>query len=377
MQMGLECEIPHITAATASLVNWCRVEIHDDGSVRNDNYTIDGVAVLPMHRHEHLVYPSGAVVTDRFGAEIVTKPYDYHELHQHAATLASLFGHVPTTPRASIHVHVDVIDRPWTYVQNLVRWFLVLEAPLFRISALGEQHRGVQWFSDPQHRERGRYQQDHNYARPLTNSVGVAHGRRRVPLIDAAGLLSATTASDFVAAWGRMDLYWGELQRYCPHRLHALNLVPLLTHHTVEWRLFNGRYRYLPKVLEVIRAMHVLAERPVPYDFIAMPLGSQPSWTADEMSELLQMDVRDVWGHGWVPGCRVTAASHHYRGDLPMPSRDELSVRRIWNNAGQDDDGSASFCFGVSSATRGIQRGNRRNRLDELLDLPDEDEEEE
>lgn len=364
MLMGLECEIPHITARTASLVDWCRVDIHDDGSIRNENYTIDDVAILPMRRRNQLIYPSGVMLTDRFGAEIVTQPYEYEELRAHAVSLASMFGHVPTTPRSSIHVHVDVIDKPWTYVQNLMKWFVALEAPLYRLSALGEEHRGVQWFEDPQHRDRGLVQQDHNYARPLTNSIGISNGRRNVPLIDIAKLLTADTASSFVSAWGRLDLYWGGLPHYCPHRLHAINIVPLLKHHTIEWRMFNGRYRFIPKVLDIVHAMHKLAERPFPDAFPVMPLGSKPKFTATEMSVLLGVDVYDVWGSAWVPGCREYALASHYRGDFQASPLNIFRVADIWNNARVLDEGRSDFCFGVSSARRGIPPDGRRRQFE-------------
>lgn len=361
MRMGLECEIPYLSQDAALIVDWLVVDIHNDGSIRHTNYMIDGVAVLPMRNKYHrFIYPSGAVIADQYGAEIVTKPYEYTELHTGVSGMARMFGYVPTTPRASIHVHVEVIDKSWRYVQNLLRWFIHLEAPLFRLSALGEEHRGQQWFSDPQHPDQEAVKQDHNYARPLTDSIGIRRGNRMTPLIDYDDVLSAESASDMVAAWGRLDLSWGSLSRYSPHRLHALNIVPLMLHHTVEWRLFNGRYRYLPKILEIINAVHRLAEQPVPNDFPRMPLGSTPDMTSAMMSDILGVDVRDIWGRDWLPPCDQHAIKSHYDGDFLAPVRHRTPVRPIVNNAALIDDGSDDFCFGVSGNARRYQelRGN-------------------
>ncbi len=318
----------------------------------------DGASILPLHRKgDRHIYPSGSCITDRYGAEIVTRPYEYVDLHRHAKNFARMFGHIPTTPRASIHVHVDVADKHWTYVQNLVRWFIRLEAVLFRLSALGEAHRGTQWFTDPDYSDRGQVQQDHNYARPLTDSIGIRCGPRMIALINTDELLQAKTASTFVAAWGRLDTTWGALQRYCPHRLHALNIVSLQTYCTVEWRLFNGRYKYLPKVLEIINAVHLLAEKPVPDTIAPMPLGSTPDISAQEVSRLLDVDITKVWGNTWVQGCQHHALKSHYRNeDWNVPSS-RTSVKAIFNNAGDYD--SSTFCFGVSSAPRGLPNGPR------------------
>lgn len=375
--MGLEVEIPHITRRTAQLVDWCRCEVHDDGSIRHDNYSIDGLSIVPLKSKRFgAVYPSGAAAADHFGVEIVTSPYEYEEMRRHAERFAKFFGHLPTTPRASIHVHVDVIDKPWTYVRNLCHWFIALEAPLYRLSALGEEHRGQQMYNGAP--------QDHLYARPLTNSIGIRPSPRRVhrPLVDYEALITAKTASEFVRAWGRLDKYWGTLPRYCPHRQHGLNIVPLQTLHTVEWRLFNGRYRYMPQVIDIVHAMHRLAERGAP-TFEPMPLGTQPDISGKEIQAILGLDnLLPIWGRDrdkwrWVRGCDVHAMPSHYEGGrydiLYAPTDEDTNI--IWNNNGQDDNSSEGFCFGVSTAPRGV-RGRRRRPEPEEYEIDNDSEEE-
>lgn len=332
--IGLEIELPHVSTNIQNFlrrVTQCRFEIHDDGSIRNNNLAVDGVLILPMIVNGRSIVPSGTSPVDRYGLELVTSPYDAPQMLQYAHEFAEVLCKVNDTSRASIHAHTGQRNKSWRKVQRMCKWFYHLEAPLYRLSGLNRKHRGTQ----PHNGE----EQDYNYCRPLSNSIGLDFGSRRnhLPLIDIQKLFAANTASDFLAAWGRLDIYWNNLQHWCPHRLHGINIVPMMTQGTVEYRIFNGVYKYLPDVVGIVDALDTLAEQGDP-DFEPMLLGSEPNFTAEDMTRLLNWDVRHLWGWSWPRGCNVVALPSHYReGNMVVADFSQQEVVFIRNNYGDMD----------------------------------------
>lgn len=335
--IGLEIELPHVATSVQHFLQRttkCRYEMHDDGSIRNRNLLIDNVPIVPMQVNGRAIVPSGALMTESFGLELVTSPYEAEQMMAYAYELAEAFCKVPDTSRASIHAHTGQVGKSWRKVQRMCRWFYHLEAPLYRLSGLNRKHRGTQPHQGNE--------QDYNYCRPLSASIGMNLGGRssnRVPMINVHALLEADTASDFLAEWGRLDVYWTNLQHWCPHRLHGINIVPMMRQGTVEYRIFNGVYRYIPDVVAIVNGLDRLAEQGDP-DFEPMILGSEPIFTAEDMGRLLDWDVRHIWGWSWPRGCHTTALQSHYRDGNSAPSF--AQQERLWvvNNRGQMDPAS-------------------------------------
>jgi len=322
--------------------------IGDDGSLRGQTYTLGNVPIQPMSsKRSNKILPSGAVPAEVVGAELISEPTSYEKWLESAPLVAKLFGHLAVNPRSSIHTHTDFNGQSWRRIQNYISWFYHLEAPLYRLARMGQpQHRGVMYYEGTPN--------DHRYARPLSNPIGIPLHRRSsyVPCIDIAGVLSARSFSEMLAYWGRLDLYWNQLGHYCPHRLHGLNIVSLTRHGTIELRLFNGWARYFPQAIDITYGLYKLSENPVPKDFDPMPLGIHPKCTLTDIAGLLDMSpesLRPLWRidgpREWVPGPEVRALAHHYSNDNSMWYKVDSSnpVNMVVNSLGQRDIGSDNF----------------------------------
>jgi len=343
--MGLEVEIPGITRAAAEAArDFGRMDIHNDGSLRIPTYAIkeSGQCVLPMkNKAASFIIPSGCAPIDMggrggFGAEIVTSPYPYRDMLGIAKKIGEYFGHIPTHPRASIHVHVDVGNRPWRYVQNVIRWFVHLEAPLYRIAAFNERHRGELAFEGEAN--------NHRYARPITNSIYMYNRDKNdelVASINVADLLEAKTASSMLKAWGRMDRLWrGADSKYIPHRLHGLNITPIQYQGTLEWRIFNGSYRHTALIIELVNAIHEIALKSTP-DFKPMYLGGKYEFSAKDFYNIVGVDVSHVWGKKWGNPCTPQVGHYNQRNENYF--RLSERVFTVTNNNGSDDNSKDDF----------------------------------
>lgn len=331
--MGMEIELPNVARtclSTLSSVTRCQYEVHDDGSIRARNYGFEGISVTPMNVGDREIFPSGSRELDRQGLELVTRPYSAEAMREYARDFSDIFCKVPDTSRASVHIHIDMAGKPWKVVQNFVRWFYYLEAPLYRLSSLRRKHRGTERFHG--------MEQDYQYCRPLSNPIGIMEGRKDkyVPLVNISKFLSATYASEMLAYWGRLDYYWRNLTHYSAHRLHGINIVPLQTHGTIELRIFNGVYRYLEDVVQIALGLYNLALGGEP-DFSPMILGAEPNFSAGDMSRLLNWNVEHIWGWQWPRACNISFLAGHYNNTPPMPLLENDGICLIYNNNKRDD----------------------------------------
>lgn len=325
-QLGIEVEIAGVSRQVLrqilSYTSLDSIKVHDDGSLRDQTYIINGIGIQPMYTKRGTIVPSGCLPADVVGAELVTSALSFDNAHYQAKELANLFGHLATSSRSSIHIHMDATDKTWRWMQNLARWFYYLEAPLYRLARMGElYHRGVLPYTD---RSGITTNNEHRYARPLSNSIGMmTYNSRWVPAIDIDELLNANTCSEMFAAYGRLDRAWGNIGHYCPQRLHGLNFMSLMRHGTVELRIFNGDVKYLPAAVEIAIGLYQLADQHVPENMKAMPLGTQPNgFMLKDISRLLDVDpaiLRPLWRvegqREWVAGCTTIAFPHHYNVD--------------------------------------------------------------
>lgn len=325
------------------LDTWLRYTLHDDGSIRSNTYRVGkDLAVYPQFAQDGTpILCHGMSASERFGLEVATHPYSYSEMLLTAEKLSQWFKLIPQTPRTAIHVHVDVAGESWKYIQNILRWVYALEAPIFRLSCAGACHRGE--------RDYGGESNDHRYARPLSNPIGITWGRRLGPLILWNNLMQARTASEFVAAWGRLDLFWPgsgplNLPHYCPHRLHMVNLASVPRQGTFEWRVFDGLYEFIPQIVQLVASVHRLADQGEP-DFAPILLGSDSadrvelSW----LSSLLDMDLSPLWGENWPKRCQMIHRRSHYNDAPTLYDFDHEPLRKLVVSGRRVDDGSDSF----------------------------------
>jgi hypothetical protein len=325
----------HLHASAVECVNpWLNCTVHDDGSVRDTTYRAGTIPIYPEFDGDTPVLSAGMSPDRRYGLEIVVNPYAYAEFLDKMYKFQLYFDHVPQTPRTSIHIHVDVAGESWKYIRNVLLWAYALEAPIFRMACDGGTHRGERIFNGEPN--------DHRYARPLSDPIGIESNGRLVPLIDWTQLVEAETASEFVAAWGRFDIFWNPgIAHYCPHRLHMINLASVQRQGTLEWRVFDGIYGKIAYFAQLVYAIHDIASKGEP-DFAPMLLGSQPNIDAVWLSRLLNIDCEMLWGTQWPRPVRTHALRSHYPDAPRIPSTAEHpvnSIRVIRTN----DNGSDNF----------------------------------
>jgi len=341
MLAGFEIEVAGLsrdslrTKIRPAISSQYHIDFHDDGSIRRYNYAINDTPVIPISVNGRDFFPVGAERIDHYGPEIVTRPYDKHGILELAGELGEALCKIPENSRASIHVHVSGF-KTWEHIQRLIWFMYTFEAPMFRISALGGRHRGeLSYDGNPN---------DYRYCRPLSNPIHIVtrDGMKRVPLINIDGILDATSFGEMLKYWGRLDYFWNEggLQHYCPHRLHCINIAPLLRHQTVEFRLFNGVPKYLQDVLALVIRIYELTED-WNYSREPMLLGTTPDFTANEFSEILGgMDITHLWGNYWPKGVVDTRLLSHYNhhNEVISTSRSVYTCNWLEAPSTEDDD---------------------------------------
>ncbi len=318
---------------------WLEFTTHDDGSVRGPTYTAGHLSVFPQHNElGRPILSAGMQAGPRYGLELVTRPYEYYEFLPLMDKAALVLSHLPQTSRTSVHIHVDVAGEPWTYVRNVLLWAHALEAILFRLSCGGGIHRGS--------REHEGTPNDHRYARPLSSPIAIDWEGTTKPLIVWNKLAKATTASEFVAAWGRLDLYWNAgLAHYCPHRLHMLNLASVMRQGTLEWRLFDGLYEHLGSFARTVYAVHRLASEGEPdFSYVLGCDAAGPAVDHQWVSRLLDFDCEPMWGSNWQTACANKLLRSHYNDAPSLPAFASRGVQTI-NNKRIVDSGSSDFAL--------------------------------
>lgn len=330
MLIGIEVEAGNIAREylekrLSSMINsrfgW---SLHDDGSIRTHNYIIAEVPIVPIITNGRALYPAGARRFDNYGPEVVSVPLNRDDAFEFCLQLSKVLCKLPPNPRSSIHIHVSGFNG-WKHIQNLLAWMYYFEAPLYRIAGLGQRHRGELSYQGESN--------DYRFCRPLSAPIGLRTADTRVPLINIGKLLTAKTFGEMLYAWGRLDYFWalGELNHYCPHRLHGINLASLLRHRTIEFRLWNGVHKYLSDALQIsLRLVDLAADGPPNLD-MPMLLGSEPDFTAEDLSSILKMDVRHLWGSSWPAPVIVPNLMSHYSNHNDLVSSRQGLQECVWD----------------------------------------------
>jgi len=369
VRYGLEIEIEGAGRTLLDNINdfgIIRCRLGDDGSIRNPVFSVDNLTIIPISTKNGKILPTGVREAERIGLEVITDVASYEEMHLFTQKMSLFLRNTPQTPRASIHFHVDVSDQSWRYVQNLLAWCYYLEAILYRCSSAGRVHRGART-------SRGS-PVDYMYCRPLSASICI----NRRPLVDIDRLLRANSASEFLASWGRLDMFFLSEQRmphYVPHRLMGVNLYSVLRQGSFEWRLFDGVYDKMNHFFQLICAVHNIAQHRRPQDIFKSPflLGSKPEINVSEISDILGVDLRSIWGSDWQPGVVDIYRQSHYSGSWNSPLISERPVVRVSDNYNHKDDDTDDFSLYRSSkkATPPVRESSAAsNPISEIFNLP-------
>jgi hypothetical protein len=338
---GVEIEVPGLPPAAGNVFRErFNCTMHDDGSLRRPVYSIN--------KHP-FIFPDTDIPPDfvhqerEYGAEIVTPPMTYDNMLSFLAFAQHQLAHIPKfSSRGSIHVHVGVENKPWKHVQNLMGWFLHLEAILYRFAAEGGTHRGEERYDGNVN--------DYRYCRPLSAPICthfyVGNPTTLVqPIIDTKALLAAKTASEFLAAWGRLDYFQPE-RKYVPHRLHGINLLTVLQHGAVEWRLFDGYYRDLIAFFKIVCRVHELAESQ-PYPKLVHGLGTNAATNeyarslfveTESQHRLTEKKFSKLWGTRFPSAVFDAELLHHYH-TFSLHTIKSQGVQTARLNHGADNGG--------------------------------------
>lgn len=349
MYAGIEVEIPGLSRSDCdSILQFFPGRLADDGSIRQRNWQIDGVPILPNGRRRTRLRTDGLIpsylhAADVFGAEFVSEKLQFEVLRDYVKKLSRFLSCMPNSPRAGIHIHLDVNGMPWRFFQRLFHLTYKMELPLMRIFGAGTLHRGG--LSD----NSGELV-DYRFCRPLAHPIYVVSDGPnpvRVPVIDLDLLLNADTASSFVSAWGRFDMYWtrDSLSHYIPHRLHVWNLAATVRLGSIEMRAWNANYRHMIKMLDITKKLYDMAADDVSVD-IDLPFDTDREGLDSEairlqMENILAIELKDLWGSNWPLQVVDMNKMHHYQG-FYLPSYEFHPLNRI-RVGGKLDDGTDFF----------------------------------
>lgn len=292
--VGLEVEFEGIPREGFGNFNsGIRFTAHDDGSTRGPTFVLQGtdIPVILQQQNNMAIICSGIAPARNYGMELVSDVHTLGHVKKHIRKFVQHVRHIEKTPKTSIHLHVDIADRPWIYVKNTILWAHHLEAVLFRLSAGGDEHRGSQ--------------NNYKFCRPLSDPIGAYIGGMNVkhgPLIDWKKFVQSQSLTEMLASWGRLDWHCAmdNLPHYIGHRLHLVNLIASVRQGTLEWRMFDALYGNLELFIRVIEGVHKLGAQGPPDNRIRQySLGEDPDIECAEVSELLSVDVAPIWGYKW------------------------------------------------------------------------------
>lgn len=330
MDIGVEIEIKGASQSSIErlIPSDIGYEIHNDGSLRRgiEFYVrLDGFGVVDVIVEEGIDVPSFIDTRRPAGFELVIHKGELSIIRDVLEVLSRKISHIDSDIYSSIHFHLDVKGKPWVFIRDVLKWSYYLEAILYRLSCAGRVHRGESIESNGYSGYRSGYTysgpSNHRFARPLSNPIGaIDEDGDALPLFDIENVLNSKSATEFLYRMGNLYYYAGGT-KYIPHRLHSVNICPVLYQGSVEFRLFDSIYRYLPQMMDVCVAIFELAENSsLEEKGIESPmvLGSEYEIGLEQVRSILNIDIpRGMWGERWVKGLVSNYPISHY-GDFSL-----------------------------------------------------------
>ena len=199
-----------------------------DASCETNKDTLNGIPITTDDDLARLINMNQRRET--FGGEIVSSVIDtsnpnYLKDLKRLTRILNNFGEEPESFRAGFHVHINC-PLQLKILKSIVRLSRHLEQVFFLLGTMGYEFRGKK--------------NDSIYCRPITKKgpVIVQSPKGYVPVFSLTNLLETTTIADFKSLYGDLPNVMG-MTRYVPVRYHWINLVPLWTQGSLEFRVFN------------------------------------------------------------------------------------------------------------------------------------------
>ena len=129
-----------------------------------------------------------------------------------------------------------------------------------------------------------------------------------------------------------------------------INLVAVMRLGTLEWRLFDAVYSQLPFFIDLVMAVHTLAEDPdfdparilYPKPALLNDKASHGQVSLGQLCEVLGMDLSPLWGRMWMPPTQGVTRRSHYNA-MTLPSFNHTSLQTVLTNADMYDDRTNDF----------------------------------
>jgi len=184
-----------------------------------------------------------------FGTELVTlgvintETPDYFGRVKRLTNIINQLGESPKSYRAGFHVHVTC-PLSLKICKSIIRLARNQEQVMFLLGAMGYDFRGKK--------------NNSTYCRPITKKgPAIVPGNRGKyhPCMVLNDLLKTKTLAEFQLAYGDLIALLGGTH-YIPVRYHFINLVPLWTQGSLEFRVFNKSINpyYLKAAIEYSKA---------------------------------------------------------------------------------------------------------------------------
>jgi hypothetical protein len=244
--VGIELEVEDIRQNELSLSNSI-FRIHRDASCESDGYLSNGFKINTDDSAEDLIRQL-RLSRNTYGCELVTggtlntsTPEYLYQLKKLTNLLISK-GESPKSYRAGFHVHIN-LSYNLRIIKSILRLSRHLEQVLYLLGGMGYDYRG--------------FKNDSTYCRPITKfgPVCVPTGRSNYSQVfTIQELLKSKTTDEFKIKYGNIDKLRNN--HYIPIRYHGINLLPLFTQGSLEFRMFNKSTNpfFLMAIIEFCKA---------------------------------------------------------------------------------------------------------------------------
>lgn len=244
--VGIELEVENIDPKYFNSESF-GFRIHRDASCESDGYYSNGMEIDVKNSSKELLELL-PIRKNTIGCELVTagvldtSNLDYlYKLKQLTNFLTSR-GESAKSYRAGFHVHIN-LSYNIQIIKSVLRLARHLEQVLYLLGGMGYDYRGVK--------------NDSTYCRPLTKygPVCVPTGRGEYSQVfTLSELLGCKKTEEFKMKYGDIARLRGN--HYIPIRYHGINLLPLFTQGSLEFRMFNKSLNpyYLMAIMEFCKA---------------------------------------------------------------------------------------------------------------------------
>jgi hypothetical protein len=230
--IGLEIEYSNqiLSPKKLDIINNLGWSLHHDASVMSRIPTLDKSTPVYVSDEKFSSLPLNCLSYNDMGGEIVSPISNPNSIEfiNNLTTICSLLQNEgETSPRASVHVHINIGNQLNLHtLKSILVWGQLLEALIYRIFSVGNEHRGVV--------------NNFNYCRPIT-SFGppcvILSKQRHGNIFYVNDLLNSSSEDDF---WMKMgDSINTNSKRMHPARYVWLNLMSNWKYGTLEWRPAN------------------------------------------------------------------------------------------------------------------------------------------